>query len=189
MARPRARARAARHFRFALSTGLDPAGELHWTLEHGEHTLTLLAVADFGGVLPPRRVWQHSAMHPQTLESLRYREGEGEALEDPRFETHSDPESGLVTVWQRGESARGPQVGALHDPLSLLWWLASARPPSGRAGLCGGAAWYRREDADGEATYTLRPGPASVRVRAEGSPTPLALCQPTPFGDLLAELV
>lgn len=189
MARPRARARAARHFRFTLNTGSDPAGALHWTVEHGEEAVTLLAVADFGGVLPPRQVWQQSQMHPQTLESLRYREGEGEPLADPRFETRSDPKLGLITVWQRGESAQLAQVGGLHDPLSLLWWLTSARPPSGRVQLCGGAAWFQRGDTDGEATYTLRPGPASVRVRAEGAATPLALCQPTPFGDLLAELV
>lgn len=183
-------------YHFALSLAGKHAGEMEWVLEPQGPRLSLEARSFFGGPLPERQIWQHSVMDASTLESLLYREGEGRGR--PQFSVYPDHDAGLLRLEQRGEKAQQPLLTAHHDPLSLLWWLASLQPSAGKARLSGGWVWYSPlwpSEGSEEVRYLLRPeAELWARLRDKEGKQPqvvrpqiVQLRQPTEAGPLLAE--
>nr|WP_246363387.1 hypothetical protein [Deinococcus budaensis] len=162
---------------------------------------------DFGGVLPELRRVQTSRLHPRSLTSLSYSEGDGQGRAS--FETTFDRRAGLVTLRQGRDEAAAPLTTDHHDPVSLLLWLrtlaggAEADPglpaaplpaaPLLSAQLAGGRVRVQRLP-DGEVggvpahAYFLRPGGAYVYVEQAAPHRLLRLIQPTDFGPVEATL-
>lgn len=175
-----------------LSLGGRYAGEQGWQLHHERGVLVARVQTDFGGVLPEIRRVQHSRMHPRTLFSQSYAEGDGRNR--PSFETTFDRRSGIVTLRQNRDEASAPLTTEHHDPVSLLLWLRTLQGQERAAAhLTGGRALIQRLgdlEIDGRAAYTyfLRPGNAYVYVEQASPHRLLRLIQPTDFGPIEANL-
>lgn len=145
---------------------------------------------EFGGVLPEVRRVQTSRLHPRSMTSLHYAEGDGRGRAS--FETTFDRRAGLVTLRQGKEEAAAPLTTDHHDPVSLLLWLRTLEGVD-RADvrLIGGRVLVQRL-ADTEVgglsahAYFLRPGGAYVYVEQALPHRLLRLIQPTDFGPVEA---
>lgn len=175
-----------------LSLGGRFAGEQTWQLHHERNTLSARVQTDFTGVLPEIRRVQHSRMHPRTLSSQAYTEGDGRNR--PSFETTFDRRSGLVTLRQGRDEASQPLTTEHHDPVSLLLWLRTLQGQERAAvHLTGGRALIQRLpdlELEGQPAYTyfLRPGNAYVYVEQTSPYRLLRLIQPTDFGPIEANI-
>lgn len=189
---------------FSLTLGLGGryAGQQEWTIHPERGSLVARVQTDFGGVLPELRRVQTSRLHPRSLTSLSYSEGDGQGRAS--FETAFDRRAGLVTLRQGRDEATAPLVTDHHDPVSLLLWLrtldggdhAGSGPPAAgpfSAQLAGGRVQVQRLP-DSEVggvpahAYFLRPGGAYVYVEQAAPRRLLRLIQPTDFGPVEATL-
>lgn len=178
-------------FALDLSLGGRDAGEMLWQIVPEKQAWVARVQTDFSGVLPDVRRVQTSRLHPKSLSSLGYAEGDGKRAS---FETTVDSRAGLLTLRQGRDEASVPLVAEIHDPVSVLLWLR-AHPQTERAELlmAGGRVHLRRlADAEvgGQATrvFDLRPGGALVYVEAAAPHRLLKLVQPTDFGFVDATL-
>ncbi|WP_135229817.1 hypothetical protein [Deinococcus fonticola] len=175
-----------------LSLGGRFAGEQVWQLHPERNVLSARVQTDFAGVLPEIRRVQHSRMHPRTLASQAYTEGDGRGR--PTFETSFDRRSGLVTLRQGRDEVSQPLTNEYHDPVSLLLWLRTLQGQERAAAhLTGGRALIQRLpdlEVDGHPCYTyfLRPGNAYVYVEQESPHRLRRLIQPTDFGPIEASV-
>lgn len=175
-----------------LSLGGRFAGEQTWQLHHERSALTARVQTDFAGVLPEIRRVQHSRMHPRSLASQAYTEGDGRNR--PSFETNFDRRSGLMTLRQGRDEASQPLTTEHHDPVSLILWLRTLQGQErATAHLTGGRALIQRLpdlDIDGHPCYTyfLRPGNAYVYVEQNHPHRVIRLIQPTDFGPIEANV-
>lgn len=175
-----------------LSLGGRYAGEQGWQLHHDRSALVARVQTDFGGVLPEIRRVQLSRMHPRTLASQAYSEGDGRGR--PSFETTFDRRSGLMTLRQGRDEASAPLSVEHHDPVSLLLWLRTLQGEErATAHLTGGRALIQRLpdiEIDGRPAYTyfLRPGHAYVYIEQVSPHRLLRLIQPTDFGPIEANV-
>ncbi|GHF41490.1 hypothetical protein HNQ07_001467 [Deinococcus metalli] len=182
-------------FSMTLTLGGRYAGEQHWTLTPERSAVVARVQTDFGGVLPDIRRQQTSRVHPRTLHSLGYAEGDGRGGR-ATFETTFDRRSGLVTLRQGRDEANLPLTTEYHDPVSLLLWLRAQGadgPERAHAHLTGGRVLIQRlpeTEVGGEPAigYFLRPGNAYVYVQAAPPHRLLRLIQPTDFGPVEANL-
>lgn len=184
---------------FSLTLGLGGryAGQQEWTVHAERGALVARVQTDFGGVLPELRRVQTSRLHPRSLTSLAYSEGDGQGRAS--FETTFDRRAGLVTLRQGRDEAAAPLVTDHHDPVSLLLWLRTldGEDPAASAPfdaqLAGGRVRVQRLP-DGEVggvpahAYFLRPGGAYVYVEQAAPRRLLRLIQPTDFGPVEATL-
>ena len=185
----------AEAFSMTLTRGGRYAGEQHWAVQSERSALVARVQTDFGGVLPDIRRAQTSRLHPRTLHSLGYSEGDGRGGR-ATFETTFDRRGGLVTLRQGRDEATQPLTTDYHDPVSLLLWLRSLGsdgPDRLYAQLTGGRVLIQRlpdtEIAEEAAVgYFLRPGNAYVYVEAAPPHRLLRLIQPTDFGPVEANL-
>ncbi|WP_412027814.1 hypothetical protein [Deinococcus yunweiensis] len=185
----------AESFSMTLTLGGRYAGEQHWTLTPERSALVVRVQTDFGGVLPDIRRAQTSRLHPRTLHSLGYAEGDGRGGR-ASFETTFDRKSGLVTLRQGRDEASAPLSTDYHDPVSLLLWLRTLgadSPERAHAQLTGGRVLIQRLPdseiaGEGAVGYFLRPGNAYVYVQAAPPHRLLRLIQPTDFGPVEANL-
>lgn len=174
-----------------LSLGGRYAGEQEWQLHHDRNALVARVQTDFAGVLPEIRRVQQSRMHPRTLVSQAYAEGDGKNRAN--FETTFDKRSGLMTLRQGRDEASAPLTTDHHDPVSLLLWLRTLQGQErATAHLTGGRALIQRlpdTEIDGDPAYAyfLRPGNAYVYV-SQRTHRLLRLIQPTDFGPIEANI-
>lgn len=181
-------------FALTLALGGRYAGEQEWAVHPERGQLVARVQTDFAGVLPELRRVQTSRMHPRTLASVHYAEGDGRGR--ATFETGFDRRAGLVTLRQGRDEASAPLTTDHHDPLSLLLWLRTLGGEAGTqftAHLAGGRALVQRlpgVEIAGEAAdvYFLRPGGAYVYVEQAPPHRLLRLIQPTDFGPVEASL-
>nr|WP_309572366.1 hypothetical protein [Deinococcus sp.] len=182
-------------FSMTLTLGGRYAGEQHWALQPERSALVARVQTDFGGVLPDIRRAQTSRLHPRTLHSLSYTEGDGRGGR-ATFETTFDRRSGIVTLRQGRDEATQPLTTEYHDPVSVLLWLRSLGvdgPERLHAQLTGGRVLIQRLPdteiaAEAAVGYFLRPGNAYVYVEAAPPHRLLRLIQPTDFGPVEANL-
>ncbi|MFD2610316.1 hypothetical protein ACFSR9_12845 [Deinococcus taklimakanensis] len=184
------------NFTLTLTLGGRYAGEQVWTVHAERGSVVARVQTDFGGVLPAVRRVQTSRMHPGTLTSQSYAEGEGRGRAD--FETTFDPGAGLITLRQGREEASAPLTTDHHDPVSLLLWLrmrCAGQQVGERlhAPLAGGRVLIQAlPDTEIRGVpacgYYLRPGGAYVYVEQAAPWRLLRLIQPTDFGPVEADL-
>ncbi|WP_245557570.1 DUF3108 domain-containing protein [Deinococcus peraridilitoris] len=171
--------------------GSRSAGEMHWQIVPDKHTWVARVQTDFGGVLPGLRRVQTSRVHPRTLTSLGYSEGDGKRS---TFETQVDRSGGVLTLKQGRDEASAPLLGDVHDPVSVLLWLrANVQLERADVLMAGGKVHVRRladVDVNGvhARAFELRPGGALVYLADAPPHRVLTLVQPTDFGLLDAIL-
>ncbi|WP_019585462.1 hypothetical protein [Deinococcus apachensis] len=179
-------------FTLTLSLGGRYAGNQEWTIHPERGAVVARVQTDFGGVLPEVRRVQTSRLHPRSLTSLHYAEGDGRGRAN--FETIFDRRSGLTTLRQGKEEATAPLTTDHHDPVSLLLWLRTLENVDrADARLTGGRVLVQRlpDTEVGGLTahaYFLRPGGAYVYIEQEPPHRLLRLIQPTDFGPVEATL-
>lgn len=184
-------------FSLTLTLGGRYAGEQHWAVQPERSAVVVRVQTDFGGVLPEIRRVQTSRLHPRSLTSLQYSEGDGRGRAS--FETTFDRKTGLTTLRQGKEEATQPLTTDYHDPVSLLLYLRAVGalqeggPERSHAQLTGGRVLIQRlpntEVAGVPAYgYFLRPGNAYVYVEQVEPHRLLRLIQPTDFGPVEANI-